>query len=113
MLRSIFAQFRRCQFDDLEVPYRAAFSSLRPFYAASVIRNHDRTSDPLTAAPRASTRALKQRYSFSKSEDTIYALSTAAGRAAIAVIRISGPSCVDVSSTAMSMLRLDLSDCVV
>lgn len=29
-------------------------------------------------------------------EPTIYALSTAAGRAAIAVIRISGPACVEV-----------------
>lgn len=28
--------------------------------------------------------------------DTIYALSTAAGRAAIAVIRVSGPACLDV-----------------
>lgn len=28
--------------------------------------------------------------------DTIYALSTAAGRAAIAVVRISGPRCLDV-----------------
>ena len=30
-------------------------------------------------------------------DDTIYALSTAQGRAGIAVIRISGPSCIDVS----------------
>lgn len=32
-------------------------------------------------------------------ETTIYALSTAPGRAAIAVIRISGPACVEVSLT--------------
>lgn len=29
--------------------------------------------------------------------DTIYALSTAQGKAGIAIIRVSGPSCVDVS----------------
>jgi hypothetical protein len=34
--------------------------------------------------------------SIAQSPDTIYALSTAAGRAAIAVIRISGPACLDV-----------------
>jgi tRNA modification GTPase len=31
-------------------------------------------------------------------DDTIYALSTAPGRAGIAVIRISGPACLDVCS---------------
>jgi hypothetical protein len=31
-------------------------------------------------------------------DDTIYALSTAPGRAGIAIVRISGPACVDVSS---------------
>jgi hypothetical protein len=34
--------------------------------------------------------------STSQAPDTIYALSTAAGRAAIAVIRVSGPACLDV-----------------
>lgn len=34
--------------------------------------------------------------------DTIYALSTAQGRAGIAVIRISGPSCLDVSAPAIA-----------
>jgi tRNA modification GTPase len=34
--------------------------------------------------------------SISQVSDTIYALSTAAGRAAIAVIRVSGPACLDV-----------------
>jgi hypothetical protein len=34
--------------------------------------------------------------SISQVPDTIYALSTAAGRAAIAVIRVSGPACLDV-----------------
>ena len=36
------------------------------------------------------------RSTFSQDDSTIYALSTAPGRAAIAVIRISGPSCVEV-----------------
>lgn len=35
--------------------------------------------------------------------DTIYALSTAAGKAGIAVIRISGPACQQVSSSQVSM----------
>lgn len=32
-------------------------------------------------------------------EDTIYALSTAPGRAGIAIVRISGPACLDVSAS--------------
>lgn len=35
---------------------------------------------------------------FPAAGDTIYALSTAQGRAGIAVVRISGPSCIDVSA---------------
>jgi tRNA modification GTPase len=37
--------------------------------------------------------------SFPATGDTIYALSTGAGRAGIAVIRISGPSSLDVSNS--------------
>lgn len=44
----------------------------------------------------SSNGALEQRQSRGDENDTIYALSTASGRAAIAVIRISGPSCSDV-----------------
>ena len=38
--------------------------------------------------------------------DTIYALSSAVGRAAIAVIRVSGPACLDVSVQVWSSQRL-------
>jgi len=37
------------------------------------------------------------RQSIDLAEDTIYALSTAEGRAGIAIVRISGPSCLEVS----------------
>ena len=36
---------------------------------------------------------------FSADSSTIFALSTAPGRAAIAIVRISGPACLDVSTT--------------
>lgn len=35
--------------------------------------------------------------------DTVYALSTAQGKAGIAVIRISGPSCLDVSASTIKI----------
>lgn len=38
-------------------------------------------------------------------DSTIYALSTASGRAAIAVVRVSGNACVEVSLTATGVLR--------
>jgi hypothetical protein len=46
---------------------------------------------------RESARSGFSGFSYiAQSPDTIYALSTAAGRAAIAVIRVSGPACLDV-----------------
>jgi hypothetical protein len=39
-----------------------------------------------------------------REEDTIYALSTASGRAAIAIIRVSGPACLDVCLFAVSYI---------
>ena len=38
-------------------------------------------------------------------DSTIYALSTASGRAAIAVVRVSGGACVEVSLAASGVLR--------
>lgn len=38
-------------------------------------------------------------------DSTIYALSTASGRAAIAVVRVSGVACVEVSLTATGVLK--------
>lgn len=40
---------------------------------------------------------------FAATGDTIYALSTAQGQAGIAVIRISGPSCLEVRETVTSI----------
>ncbi|KAH7318329.1 hypothetical protein B0I35DRAFT_240401 [Stachybotrys elegans] len=45
---------------------------------------------------REGEHASSQAAAFSASGDTIYALSTAQGQAGIAVIRISGPACIDV-----------------
>lgn len=45
----------------------------------------------------ACTKRSYNSSSFPAVVDTIYALSTAQGRAAIAVVRISGPSCLEVS----------------
>lgn len=53
------------------------------------------SSAPTFQVPAAAT-APRGPCSFSASGDTIYALSTAQGRAGIAVIRISGPSCLDI-----------------
>ncbi|KAF4120801.1 tRNA modification GTPase [Geosmithia morbida] len=54
-----------------------------------------------TARPNLASHSRLRLYSasasgFSPIDDTVYALSTAQGRAAIAVIRVSGPSCLDV-----------------
>jgi len=49
---------------------------------------------------RALTHPQRHPYhprSFSDEDSTIFALSTASGKAAIAVIRISGPACIQVS----------------
>ena len=53
------------------------------------------TSSPITPVRRFSESTGGS--GFQAFDDTIYALSTANGKAGIAVIRISGPSCIDVS----------------
>lgn len=50
------------------------------------------TSRSLSTPPHA----LHQHDTLLPSEDTIFALSSAPGRAAIAIVRISGPACVEV-----------------
>ena len=40
-----------------------------------------------------------QKFTTDVSKSTIFALSTAAGRAAIAVVRVSGPACIEVNQT--------------
>lgn len=72
-----------------------------------VVRNPQRRSvwkfsKALTTAPkstptaRARSVAHRNAYSTRYEDPTIYALSSATGRAAIAVIRISGPACLDI-----------------
>lgn len=48
------------------------------------------------------------------SESTVYALSTAPGRAGIAVIRISGPACIEVCNSSITrIVALLLNSCAV
>lgn len=65
----------------IQVPPRQLID--RPFSSSTIRRQYDPTSFPALG-------------------DTIYALSTAQGRAGIAVIRISGPSCLQVRSPQLS-----------
>jgi tRNA modification GTPase len=54
--------------------------------------------------PKVSQRDLhsSSKQSLFLGDDTIYAISTAPGRAGIAIIRISGLSCLDVSSSQLN-----------
>jgi hypothetical protein len=68
---------------------RGRFAQLLPVQRRSVRNFGDRKRNDLKDFNNSFT-------SISQVPDTIYALSTAAGRAAIAVIRVSGPACLDV-----------------
>ncbi|KAL4899720.1 hypothetical protein BDW74DRAFT_108748 [Aspergillus multicolor] len=57
-------------------------------------------SVPSTPQLRCFSASVRSRI-FQDSDSTIYALSTAPGRAAIAVVRVSGPACIAVSQTAI------------
>jgi hypothetical protein len=87
---------------------RNAFSQLRayespPFHALRAISLHGRC---LHHVPRT-LRIPKQRlYHTSHEEPTIYALSTASGRAAIAVIRVSGSACRQVRVTSLQTIPM-------
>lgn len=61
-----------------------AYNLQRRYHSGKATENHE---------PEPSSRAFG-----AGTNDTIYALSTAQGKAGIAVIRISGPSCLDVSA---------------
>ena len=45
---------------------------------------------------------IRDAFSIDVGNDTIYALSSGSGRAGIAVVRISGPSCLDVRRALLS-----------
>jgi hypothetical protein len=77
-------------------PYTAGFSQSCHHNALGL---HETRSHGLRCVPTgAHTRLHTGISSLSIDSDTIYALSSAQGRAGIAVIRISGPGCKDVSS---------------
>ena len=76
-------------------PYRVAFVR----HASTVsIFCQGRANDVFTSTRANCLRqAIRRQLSFKTTEDaTIYALSTAPGTAAIAIIRISGTACIDV-----------------
>lgn len=77
-----------------QLPIRAAFCSLRSSTVRS-LKNYSPRSLPYKQPRRNFQSESKQSLDFG--EDTIYALSTAPGRAGIAIVRISGPSCLHVS----------------
>lgn len=75
------------------------WSHAHPFRARSALTNTFLERIPsrihLSVSPRAYIHSDASVVNFV--DDTIYALSTAPGRAGIAIIRISGSSCLDVS----------------
>ncbi|RDW83957.1 tRNA modification GTPase [Aspergillus mulundensis] len=68
---------------------------IRAWGGAHSLRHALNTSVPLTPQPRCFSASVRSRI-FHDGDSTIYALSTAPGRAAIAVVRVSGPACVSV-----------------
>ena len=70
--------------------FRVRACSFRPVAASSVRSKYD-TLQPWHLIEKRRTLSLVQ-----NDEPTIYALSTAPGRAAIAIIRISGPACLTI-----------------
>ncbi|KAF2462369.1 GTP-binding protein TrmE N-terminus-domain-containing protein [Lineolata rhizophorae] len=97
-----------CRVLGLDRPRRAFSASRVPLRAAGALpaaSSHARFVPLLLSGRRYDARrrgapSPSQRcagtYAMSDADSTIYALSTAPGRAAIAVIRISGPACADI-----------------
>jgi tRNA modification GTPase len=75
---------------------RISRAALKTIQHRSMILNLPRTTRTLSQ-PRLQMTGFT---SFDHEDDTIYALSTASGRAAIAIIRISGPGWQDVRRAA-------------
>ncbi|KAJ6790034.1 hypothetical protein PWT90_05261 [Aphanocladium album] len=82
-------------------------TSTFPRRAATCCRNVC-PSQRRTLASTAHRRVATRQTGFSTAPDTIYALSTAQGKAGIAVIRISGPSCFDSKSVVLDSEALVL-----
>ncbi|KAG9247542.1 tRNA modification GTPase-like protein mss1 [Calycina marina] len=60
---------------------------------------------PHTLVPRSQFHTLNSRYEGAENDETIYAVSTGAGRAGIAIIRISGPACLEIYNSFCPGLR--------
>lgn len=60
-----------------------------------------------TARSLSTPHTLHQHDTLLHSEDTIFALSSAPGRAAIAIVRISGPACIEVMKLCTSIRSLN------
>lgn len=79
---------------------RLSLGRLSGSYHLHGLRNHELSSHGLTSHLNRSQPPIPNKRSGSSlsfNNDTIYALSSAQGKAGIAVIRISGPGCKDVS----------------
>ena len=81
----VVSSLRRNQFGQFKAPYLSSTYSTCRFINV-----------PLNHVQRALRTPQHRLYHIAHHEPTIYALSTATGRAAIAVIRISGPACKQV-----------------
>lgn len=97
MLRNASHHLRRCASRYVRCSARSITEC--PFRSLIPLRHEHwtrRRTFHQTHIPRA---ASKESSGFGVEEATIYALSTAAGRAGIAIVRISGPACIDVCIT--------------
>lgn len=95
MLQNASATARRCSRLACRISYQ--------FNSHSRRNGELRLTSKISRASAFNLKALKRSYlhteaggSLGRDNDTIYALSTASGRAGIAVVRISGPSCLNV-----------------
>jgi hypothetical protein len=85
--------------------HQSSFSSTNRNYSKrlySSSQNDTASYDFATTLPLRSTASRDSAAAIGN--DTIYALSTAPGRAGIAIVRISGPSCMDVSFALLFIL---------
>ncbi|KAL1959957.1 hypothetical protein VTO42DRAFT_625 [Malbranchea cinnamomea] len=66
-------------------------------YVCRVQRHETRHWVPCNSLPPTATLVSRRRFNtFEEQSSTIYALSTAPGKAAIAIVRISGPACIQI-----------------
>ncbi|TID20311.1 P-loop containing nucleoside triphosphate hydrolase protein [Venturia nashicola] len=86
------ALLRRCHQLLSTTLYRPRSGPLSSFWFSTIHHGFARRS-------RLSTHNLHQNDTLLPSDDTIFALSSAPGRAAIAIIRVSGPACVEIYNT--------------